>query len=155
MYHTHLNDYQQLSTGLYGAIVVKEPGERIDPDLDRMFVFGRGGPDDAGDPILINDSEWPADQPLRKGTTYRLRFASITPAPSVKVSIRSGETLLTWQPLAKDGMPIPGARPMTEASQRLQPGETFDVAFTPTAAGTLRLVAALSRVHTEMTLNVK
>jgi FtsP/CotA-like multicopper oxidase with cupredoxin domain len=155
MYHTHLNDYQQLSTGLYGAIVVKEPGEPFDPDVDKVFVFSRGGPDDARDPVLINGSEWPDGIDLKKVTTYRLRFAGITPAPNVKVSIRSGATLQSWQPIAKDGMSFAHPAAFTAATESIQPGETFDFAFTPSAAGPLRLVAALSRVHTEMTFNVK
>jgi FtsP/CotA-like multicopper oxidase with cupredoxin domain len=154
MYHTHLNDYQQLSTGLYGAIVVKEPNERFDPDADRVYVLSEG-PEDRKDPVLINGEEWPAEQEMRKGKTYRLRFAGITPAPDVTVTIRSGAALQSWQPIAKDGMPIAGARPPVPASQAIQPGETYDFAFTPAASGPLRLVAALPRVHTEMTLNVK
>jgi FtsP/CotA-like multicopper oxidase with cupredoxin domain len=154
MYHTHLNDYQQLSTGLYGVIVVLEPGERFDPETDRIFVFGRG-PDDDKDPVLVNGSEWPAGIDLKKGTTYRLRFAGITPAPSVKVSIRSGADLLTWRPLAKDGRALATMSAPAPALQSVQPGETFDFAFTPTTVGPLRLVGAMTRVHTELTLNVK
>jgi len=154
MYHTHLNDYQQLTTGLYGAIVVLEPGERLDPDLDRVFVLSEG-PIDGRDPVLVNGAEWPDAQEMRKGTTYRLRFAGITAAPDITASIRAGGALQTWRPLAKDGMPIPGAAPLAPASQSVHPGETYDFAFTPTASGPLRLVAALGRLHTELTLNVR
>jgi multicopper oxidase len=31
IYHTHLHTYQQLSPGLYGALIVTEPGETYDP----------------------------------------------------------------------------------------------------------------------------
>jgi hypothetical protein len=74
MYHTHLNDYQQVSTGLYGVIVVTEPGERFDPDVEKIFVLGRG-PDDDKDPVLINGSEWPNRIELKKNQAYRFRFA--------------------------------------------------------------------------------
>ncbi len=154
MYHTHLNDYQQVSTGLYGVIVVQEPGERFDPDLEKVFVLGRG-PDDDKDPVLINGTEWPDGIVLKKGQAYRLRFAGITPAPAVTVSIRSGGTLQSWQPLAKDGKSFTSAPAAGPATQKIQPGETFDFAFTPAAAGPLRLVAALTRQHTELTLNVR
>ncbi len=154
MYHTHLNDYRQLSTGLYGVIVVLDPGERFDPETDRVFVFGRG-PDDDKDPVLVNGSEWPAGVDLKKGTTYRLRFAGITPAPAVKVSIRSGADLLTWRPLAKDGRALAADAAPVPALQSVQPGETYDFAFTPATVGPLRLVGAMTRVHTELTLNIK
>jgi FtsP/CotA-like multicopper oxidase with cupredoxin domain len=153
MYHTHLNDYQQLSTGLYGVIVVLEPGERFDPETDKVFVLGRG-PDDDKDPVLINGREWPGGVDLKTGKTYRLRFAGITPAPSVTMSIRSGETLQSWQPIAKDGKALAGAA-VVPATQKIFPGETFDFAFTPAASGPLRLVGAMTRQHTELALNVK
>lgn len=154
MYHTHLNDFQQLTTGLYGAIVVKEPGDRFDPDLDRVYVFGQG-PDDVHDPVLVNGHEWPDEQAMRKGATYRLRFAAITSAVPVTVSIRAGDELESWKPLAKDGMPMPAGGAAVPASCTLSPGETFDVSFTPAGVGPLRFVAAMPRQHTELTLNVK
>ena len=40
IYHTHLNDHAQLSAGLYGPLVVLEPGQRWDPTHD--FVFNAG-----------------------------------------------------------------------------------------------------------------
>ena len=42
MYHTHLNDYVQLSTGLYGALIVVEPGQHYDPESDKIFIMSRG-----------------------------------------------------------------------------------------------------------------
>jgi hypothetical protein len=105
--------------------------------------------------VLINGTEWPDAIVLKKGQTYRFRFAGITPAPAVTVSIRSGGAIQSWQPLAKDGKSFVSAPPAGPATQKVQPGETFDFAFTPAAAGPLRLVAALPRQHTELTLNVK
>ena len=36
IYHTHLHDYRQLSSGLYGPLIVTEPGETLDPDTDHV-----------------------------------------------------------------------------------------------------------------------
>jgi len=105
--------------------------------------------------VLINGTEWPDGIVLKKGQAYRLRFAGITPAPAVTVSIRSGGTLQSWQPLSKDGKSFTSAPPAGPATQKIYPGETFDFAFTPAAAGPLRLVAALTRQHTELTLNIR
>ena len=43
IYHTHLHDYRQLSSGLYGPIVVSNPGETFDPATDHVVVIGRSG----------------------------------------------------------------------------------------------------------------
>ena len=43
IYHTHLHDYRQLSSGLYGPLVVAEPGETYDPATDHVVVLGRRG----------------------------------------------------------------------------------------------------------------
>ena len=44
IYHTHLHDDRQLTSGLYGAMLVVEPGETFDEATDHVFVMGRGGP---------------------------------------------------------------------------------------------------------------
>jgi FtsP/CotA-like multicopper oxidase with cupredoxin domain len=44
MYHTHLHDRVQLTSGLYGAMIVLEPGETLDEGTDHVVVIGRGGP---------------------------------------------------------------------------------------------------------------
>ena len=36
IYHTHLHDHRQLSSGLYGAMIVIEPGETFDPATDHV-----------------------------------------------------------------------------------------------------------------------
>ena len=44
IYHTHLHDYRQLSSGLYGPLIVIEPGETFDPATDHVIVLGRLAP---------------------------------------------------------------------------------------------------------------
>jgi FtsP/CotA-like multicopper oxidase with cupredoxin domain len=44
MYHTHLHDNTQLTSGLYGAMLVVEPAESVDEATDHVFVIGRDGP---------------------------------------------------------------------------------------------------------------
>src|SRR5687768_3239283 len=41
IYHTHLHDYRQLTSGLYGPLVVVEPGETFDTASDHVVVLGR------------------------------------------------------------------------------------------------------------------
>ena len=44
MYHSHSNELQQIGSGMFGAIVVLEPGRKLDAEHDRVFVFGDNGP---------------------------------------------------------------------------------------------------------------
>ena len=44
MYHSHFNEAEQISAGLYGPIIVVEPGQRFDPETDRVLIFGAAGP---------------------------------------------------------------------------------------------------------------
>ena len=53
IYHTHLHDERQLTSGLYGALIVVEQGETFDPTLDHVIVIGRGGPGKAA-PTVVN-----------------------------------------------------------------------------------------------------
>ena len=44
IYHTHLHDNRQLASGLYGALVVVEPGETFDPAIDHPGHRARWSP---------------------------------------------------------------------------------------------------------------
>jgi FtsP/CotA-like multicopper oxidase with cupredoxin domain len=103
MYHTHLNDYVQLSTGLYGALIVVGPGQHYDPESDKIFVMSRGGTDDQKDPFLINGSAAPPAIELHAGKGYRFRFIMITPAPNLWVTLDRAGQHQVWSSIAKDG----------------------------------------------------
>ncbi len=156
IYHTHLNDYQQLSTGLYGPLVIVEPGRSFDPATDKIFILSQGGPDEEKDPLLMNGSATPPAQDWKQGVTYRLRFIGITPAPDVEVSLLQGDKTLEWHPIAKDGAAFDARRAATPALQDINPGETFDFEFTPTAASVLTLRAnQFGETRTTMSIRVK
>ena len=44
IYHTHIDDVKQLSSGLYGPLIVLPPGEKFDPETDRVLLISRAGP---------------------------------------------------------------------------------------------------------------
>jgi len=125
IYHTHLHDRRQLTQGLYGALIVVEPGEQFDERIDHVFVLGREGPDPAA-PIVINgerapQSVWPA------GVRQRVRLINITPDDIVSVVLQTTEGPVTWQPVAKDGASLPaGRRQAGAATQIIGVGETYD-----------------------------
>ena len=128
IYHTHLHDRRQLTQGLYGALIVVEPGEQFDQRVDHVLVIGREGPN-PGAPIVINgervpQSVWPA------GVRQRLRLINITPDDIVSVVLQTNEGPVTWQPVAKDGASLPiGSRQAGVAKQIIGVGETYDFEF--------------------------
>ena len=130
IYHTHVHDLSQLTAGLYGAIVVLEPGERPDPATDHVFVVGWDGPEEPPRLVVNGDTTAPPLE-LVAGRTHRLRFVNIGPAQRVRLSVLRDSMPATWRPLAKDGADLPAAQSTERpAAQLVRVGETFDVALT-------------------------
>lgn len=125
MYHSHFSEVRQISSGMYGAMIVLEPGRRWNPDRDRVVVFAVAGTSDTAS-VVAHRSK----QPLQAGVSYRFRFINIAAADVVDVEALQGESALTWQLVAKDGadLPVPLTRPARFA---LGPGETMDVVVAP------------------------
>lgn len=144
MYHTHMNDLEQLTSGLYGAIVVLEPGARFDPETDHVLVAGWDGPEDPPH-LLVNGDSLPAPLELKAGVTHRLRFVNIGPAGRWRWTIQRDSAAATWTALAKDGADLPPAQAAARpASQEIDVGETYDFGFRP-EPGEYRLVACHPR----------
>ncbi len=143
IYHTHLNDIEQLTSGLYGGIVVLEPGQRFDGRRDHVFVTGWDG--ETHPPtlphLLINGDSLPGPLVLTAGVAHRLRFVNIGPAGLFRFGIYRDTSLVTWRRLAKDGADLPPAQAIRAPSaQRIAVGETYDFELTP-EPGRYRLVA--------------
>jgi len=139
IYHTHMNDLEQLTSGLYGPIVVLEPGQRFDPATDHIFIAGWDGPDDPPH-LLVNGDSLPGPLELRAGVAHRLRFISIGAGNRPPFSIRRDTALVTWRALAKDGADLPPLQATSRPSlQVIDVGETYDFEWIPTA-GDYRLV---------------
>ncbi|HET7065353.1 MAG TPA: multicopper oxidase domain-containing protein [Rudaea sp.] len=148
MYHTHFNDYAQLTAGLYGALLVVEPGQPRDAAIDHVYVIGQG-PDEEKDPILLNGvGELPTAR-WRIGSQQRVRLVGITGVQTVRVRLlRNGQTV-TWRALAKDGADLPAALATLRAAEvDISPGETWDFAYAADERGTLRLEAAVPKSKT-------
>ena len=103
MYHTHLHDNRQLTSGLYGAMLVVEPGETLDESTDHVFVMGRGGPDPKA-PAVLNGQRNPQVM-WKAGERHRVRLINITPSDIFSVTLQTNEGPVTWRPLTKDGAP--------------------------------------------------
>ncbi len=91
MYHSHLNDVDQLSSGMYGAILVLAPGEVYDPTTDHTFILAWDlkSSDREGIRFVLNGTAEPAPVELEAGKTHRLRFINIAPAGAMRPRWRS------------------------------------------------------------------
>ena len=140
IYHTHLDDIRQLSSGLYGPIIVLAPGQSLDPERDRIMLISVKGPSD-NTPILLNGDADPAPMELKHGVKYRFRFINITPHdPLLTVSLLAGSSPVTWRAIAKDGADLPGSQATERpARQTVSVGETYDFEFEAEVMTDLRL----------------
>lgn len=143
MYHTHMNDLEQLASGLYGAIVVLEPGRRFDPSRDHVFVAGWDSPSATPPRILLNGDSLPPSLPLAAGVTHRFRLVNIGLALPVTFSLYRDSALVRWRWVAKDGADLPPHQAVEGAArQAVLVGETYDFEST-LVPGEYRLVAGL------------
>lgn len=139
IYHAHVDEVRQLGGGLFGPLVVLEPGETLDPETDHFLVFSMAGPDLDIAPIVANGGADPVLE-LAAGRTHRIRIINISADDLVGIEIRDTSGPVPWRLLAMDGADLPTAqRAEHEAELLTSPGQTVDVEIRP-RAGDLRLV---------------
>ncbi len=136
IYHTHWHDEAQLSAGLYGPLIVVEPGERYDPETDHVLVIGLNGTlaPDQREPFALNGKAVPSTIRLRAGARHRLRLINIT-ANNVALNafLVSPDEPMVWKALAKDGANLPPSQAVERpARQPVAVGETYDFEVHPT-----------------------
>ncbi|HET9440460.1 MAG TPA: multicopper oxidase domain-containing protein [Longimicrobiales bacterium] len=145
MYHSHSNEFQQLSSGMSGAIVVLEPGQSFDAERDKVFLFSDNGPTvnvmkGPYPHMTLNGKTQPDAMELKAGTTYRFRMINIRAEAGVFMNLLDGEELVQWKMVARDGADLPTHQvKVTPARWGFASGQIADFEFTPTKAGVLRL----------------
>ena len=156
IYHTHWHDMDQLTKGLYGALIVLDPGEKYDAEHDRLYVVSRGGADIFNSSLLVNGMEHPVGSELRAGERYRLRFINITPSDDgTEMVLAAGGKPVSWTPMAKDGAELPPRfRKDCEAKFKFAAGETYDFEFRPKKSGKLELQTSFIELHTNVPMTV-
>lgn len=144
IYHTHMDETDQLVQGMVGPFIVLEPGQRFDPELDRIFLIM--GQQEGDYPVSINGNQDPPAATFRAGLSYRLRFIQITQGLPTDVALTKEGSPLRWRAEAKDGADLPAAlRLETDAEIRMNTGETFDFTWKPEEHGEATLVVRYSR----------
>jgi len=135
MYHTHMNDLAQLSSGLYGALIVVPEGAAFDSESDKVLLLSRNGKRKDGE-LLLNGTTTPARLEWRAGVRYRFRFIDILANNSIAIKAAQDGKIIEWTPIAKDGADLaPVQCVATLASFTIAPGETYDFTFTPEKSG--------------------
>lgn len=145
MYHSHFDEAMQMGSGLYGPIIVLEPGERFDPETDRILFFGTAGT--GKNPVfgpfpsfVLNGKTQPEAMNLKAGTRYRFRLFNLAGDMPLMVSLKAGDAPINWRAVAKDGYPLPPSQSVSRPAVLVfDPGEIYDFEYTPPAAGELTL----------------
>lgn len=141
IYHTHMDETEQLVGGLYGPLLVLEPDASFDPERDRVYVVGGAVHDGEYENATLNGRLDPTPQVVRTGTPYRLRFINISPDATVEIRLVQDGILQRWTALANDGADLPPAlRTERPAVLRFSAGQTYDFQWKPAAAGAAELV---------------
>ena len=152
IYHTHWHDSAQLAAGIYGPIVVLEPGQRFDPSVDHLIVLGYDGAyvPPPNEPIVVNGESIPRPLVLQAGVANRLRFINITPDNvAFTVQLLSRFDPHTWTLVGKDGAAVAG-RKAQPSRQLVTVGETYDFEIAPLPANAQNFWMELRRGSGEL-----
>lgn len=147
IYHVHNEHGEELPSGLYGPLLVLEPGARWDPEHNKLFVFSEPGPG-AGlgseKPPFVNGSATPDTLELVAGRAYRFRIISIAANVVHSLALKQDGRVIEWRPLARDGADLePWLRRPEPASYRLiDEGVTLDYEFRAPSPGLFALEVA-------------
>jgi hypothetical protein len=91
--------------GLYGPIVVLEPGETYNPETDRTLFFGTAGYIESfivpPPKVVLNGSDSPAPMELKANTKYRFRLFNLAGDNPTEVRLTSGATPVNWRAVGK------------------------------------------------------
>jgi FtsP/CotA-like multicopper oxidase with cupredoxin domain len=145
MYHSHFNEFQQITSGLYGPLIVLEPGQKFDADVDRVLMVSDEGPTTnvitgPFPAMMLNGQAHPAPLQFEAGKRYRLRIIAITGDLPIQFALTDGKKPIQWRALARDGMTLPASQAtMRSAQMVIDPGQIYDFEFGPRKAGTLTL----------------
>ena len=137
IYHTHWHNAAQLAGGIYGPLIVLDPGHTYDPAIDHIVLIGLDGANlpPPNEPIVVNGEARPRPLVLKAGVPNKIRFINITPDNvAFTVQLLARFDPMQWTLVGKDGMatPIASRKPQL-ARQLVTVGETYDFEVVPVA----------------------
>ncbi len=128
IYHAHANEMEQLSQGLYGALLVVEPGTRPDPRREATVLASLDGPTSETSKGWVNGGSAPPVIRMPAGRQFKLRLISINTDYRVRFRLLSDSTMQSWRPVALDGADLPPSLATSRPAEWLSgPGMTQDV----------------------------
>jgi FtsP/CotA-like multicopper oxidase with cupredoxin domain len=139
MYHSHFSEVRQILGGLYGPLIVINPGVPLDTATNRLVIVGA---------LLRNDSTFgvingrldPTPIILRAQRTYRFRLFNIGDARTSFALRGMDSSVVAWRAVAKDGADLPADQAVVRTDPLMTgPGEIADFEFTPGEAQDLVL----------------
>jgi manganese oxidase len=138
IYHAHFHEERQLSSGLYGPLIVLEPGDTFNADTDRQWVLSQSGPALPAR-LMLNGMTRPViDVEARR--TYRIRLININPTAPVFLEVLSDTVPIKWRAIAKDGADLPAVQAVLRPARlMIGVGEAYDFELTPERAGELQI----------------
>jgi manganese oxidase len=142
IYHSHSNEMQQIASGMYGALIVRDSA--APSSAEHTLLFSDDGPITsfitAGPPALLNGMLHPDTIEVLAGKTTRLRLINIRSENATEMTLEQNGTPVLWRMVAKDGAALPShqvrERPATLIAS---PGETYDFEITPDKPGMMML----------------
>jgi FtsP/CotA-like multicopper oxidase with cupredoxin domain len=159
IYHTHVDEMRQQQAGLNGALLIVDDPAAYDPTHDIVLLVSVPRKDVDSDKVYINGSTTPPALNMKTGERYRLRFINIHVfRPSMRMRLLSGDKLVAWRGVAKDGMDLPSDQSITGPAEiQMGNGETYDFEFSPATPGDIRLdiTNALGDLLTRMPVHVR
>ncbi|MBI1344589.1 MAG: multicopper oxidase domain-containing protein [Terrimonas sp.] len=141
IYHSHLDDVHQLTSGLYGPMIVIGEHETYDPKTDHFYISSWKNTDPLTiDELEMNGGRYLPETHIRKGESHRLRLMNIGPAGMMYIRILKDGAPVPFTFIAKDGADLPPAQQeIMLKSPSYGVGETADFRFTPQLPGTYTL----------------
>jgi manganese oxidase len=137
IYHSHLDDEEQIASGLYGPMIVIPEHETYDSSKDHIYVIGSNSPDDTSiDYFELNGGSAQPDQHASTNEVHRLRLINIAVEDRFVLALTKNGTPVPIMMIAKDGADLPALQQrLMDQSPVFEIGETGDFIFKPTEPG--------------------
>lgn len=145
-YHTHVNPDKQQALGLYGAFIIEPRNRTAQPwDSEHTLMLGEWTVKDGGNiPSMpmegmfpnfftINGKSWDQTEHITAKVGERVLFRLVGSGSfSHPIHLHGAP----FKIIAVDGHPLPEAQQMVRDTLTVNPGERYDIVWTPTRPGT-------------------